>query len=135
MAGRAVAVGLIQISDLSDEIGLGVGDKVLHREATFATGHDVRASARKRRLRDDLRLGPDVVRLGPWIHLGSAPNEDDPERVMPLHAAPDQQAVAGLEDVERHERAGEEDRPQREERKKFAHASTVLWRSVRAGPR
>ena len=80
MAGRAVAVGLIQIPDLSDEIGLGVGDKVLHREATFATGHDVRASARKRRLRDDLRLGV-------WPDLGAEPGRPS-SILLSLLAAP-----------------------------------------------
>jgi hypothetical protein len=35
--------------------------------------------------------------------------------------------------VERHERTGEENRPEGKEREKFAHVSTVLWRSVAAG--
>jgi hypothetical protein len=35
--------------------------------------------------------------------------------------------------VERHESTGKKHCPQRKEREEFAHASTVLWRSVTAG--
>jgi hypothetical protein len=82
-------------------------------------------------LGDDLRLRPDVVRFG--ARLGSASDEDDTERTLALYAPPDEQAVAGLEDVEWHQRAGKEHRPKRKERQQFAHGSTVLWRSVTAG--
>jgi hypothetical protein len=128
--GGPVAIGLVEVPHLTHEIGLGVRDQAFDGEATLAAGHDVRATVGQRRLSDDLRLGPDVVRFRSRSDLVAAPDEDDPEGALPLDAASDQEAVTRLEDVERHERAGEKHRSEREEREEFAHVSTVLSLAV-----
>jgi len=96
-------------------------------------GHDVGAPVRQRRFGDDLRLGSDGIRFRARADLAAVSDENDAEGTLPLDAAADQQAVARLEDMERHERAREQHGFEGEERKEFAHASTVLWRSVTTG--
>src|SRR5439155_1567914 len=59
----AVAVGLVEIADLTDEVRLHLGHQGLHREATLSASDDVGAPVRQERLRHDLGLGPDGVRL------------------------------------------------------------------------
>jgi len=82
----AVAIGLVEIAHPSHQIRLGVSDEALDRETALAASNDVRATVRQRRLGDDLRLGPNVVRFRAGAHLVAAPDEDDAERPLMLDA-------------------------------------------------
>ncbi len=117
-----VTLDLIQIAHAPDEVGRGVADGALDREATAATHDDVRTAIGEGRDREDLRLGPDRVRLCRPPDLGAGTDEHHAERTLAVDRAPHEEAVARLEDVERQQHLGKEHRAEREQRQRLRHA-------------
>ena len=138
MTGRVVAFGLIEVVDPPDEIWLSVGDERVDGKAPFTPRDDVRAPVGKTRDRDDPRFCADPVRYGGRSDLGARPDENDTEGSLALDRAADEEPVPRLEDVQRQERPGKQNGPEREQWQQFAHAperysGARAKRSIRAG--
>ena len=118
---RSRAFRLVEIADAADEIGLGVRDRLLQRVTADPAHDDVGAAVGERREGHDLRLRPDRMRLGCRADLLARADEHDSEGPVVVHAAPHEQPVARLEDVQRKQHLGEQHGGQREERKQLRH--------------
>src|SRR5438093_1428263 len=114
----AVAPG----SQPPDQIGFGIGDQALDREAPLAPGHDVRATVWERRHADDASLGPDRARIRRRADLLARPDQHHAERTSTLDRALHQDAITRLEDMQRQQRTREKDRREGEQREQFGHA-------------
>jgi hypothetical protein len=129
---RAISLLLVEIADTPDEIGLDVGHRLLHGEAEAAAHDDVGTTVGERREGHDLRFGPDRVRLGGRADVLAGADQGHAERAVLVHAAPHQEAVTRLEDVQRQQHLGEQDGGERKERKQLRHRLNGTLRSVMA---
>ena len=117
-----VAQRLAQEGDLADEVGLGIGVHLVHREPRDPSTRRAYAPVLEPDGLADLGERPDAGEpRGRLADLPSLPDEDHPERRPLLQAALGHPAVPGLEDVERDHEPRRQDRVEREERD--SHAS------------